>query len=705
MADESNKQAENMLVRSEDLDQLLTLAGEVIIMSSNQGILSKGLQNLVDQKRPVDIETLTIAKDLAGATAMLSAELHHLVQAIRTVNLKDLGFRFRRLVRNTSRTTGKPIAFEIIGDETSIDKAIVEKLYDPIAHQLRNAIDHGIEDMQVRERLGKPKEGKVTLNIFNTEQETFIEISDDGAGLDMESLRRKGIEKGLVRPEDPFSEDVALRVMCSPGMSTAKAVSEISGRGVGMDVVKNHIDALGGSVSFVTEPGKGTTFTFRIPLLSAVNIVDALVVRAGRCIYAFPIANVVASMTVSYDRLRTPMDEGDMVEYLGDFLAVYDLNHLINKRPARKVARDHDMLHLLIVEHKTYRIALAVSEFMAPQKLVIIPFHEKFSVEGLVGSTILGARQLGFIVDVPSLIDLAMERTDRSAGQDQARTPESLQQELASSISEQEDAKTETTGMEQPTESALTAEEEGMAQAFVGELEKLCQELNQAVFALEANPEDADSLNAAFRLFHTIKGNLIMMGLPLGGDTVHSVESILDCVRGGEHKMSEEIMDIVMEGVSYVEDLTQKVKNQTWQDHASEDILNRSRAILPETTFDQEAVEDVASGEIVLSAEAVYRALDYRRKRRHFYRLYVEFDADPQPSFLVACLIYRRVSEAGDILGTLPTISDVEKGMMGGKMKFLFVSDHEHAVLLEAFQHLFREHYGATGVDLTSIAY
>jgi len=199
------KHSESMLVRGEDLDQLLLLAGGVIIASSNQGLVHKSLQSTFDKSSAVEEETLDASKDLAASTSLLSSDLHQLVQSIRTVNLKDMGFRARRLVRDLSRKTGKLINFEVIGEETTIDKAIVDKLYDPVSHQLRNAVDHGIEDNRTRIRNGKPKEGRIILHAYNTEQETVIEIKDDGAGIPMDALRRKGIEEGVLSEGDAVS--------------------------------------------------------------------------------------------------------------------------------------------------------------------------------------------------------------------------------------------------------------------------------------------------------------------------------------------------------------------------------------------------------------------------------------------------------------------------------------------------------------------
>jgi len=525
----TGKHSESMLVRGEDLDRLLLLAGEVIIASSNQGLVYKSLQGLLDKNSPVDPETLNDSKDLASSTSLLSSDLHKLVQTIRTVDLKDMGFRARRLVRDLSRKTGKLINFEVIGEETTIDKAIVDKLYDPVSHQLRNAVDHGIEDIQTRTRKGKPKEGRIILNTYNTEQETVIEIKDDGAGIPMDALHKKAVEEGILSEGDPITEEIALELMFTPGFTTSETVSKISGRGVGMDVVRNHIDDLGGTVSFKTEPEKGTTFTFRIPLASAVNIVDALVVRADKNIFAFPISNVVASIAVAKDEISTALEKGKMVKYLESLLPLHSLSNVLEKRfDEIDWADNNETIPILIIEHKGKKIALTVSEFLAPQKLVIIPFDESVSVTGLVGSTILGGRKLGYIVDVPSLISSAMGKEVRDVTMKLKEKDSEEIEDIETSV-ESEPSKVKVSSDEKyyiQTEDAPAVKQE-----FIAELEKLLPELNEIVFALESNPSDNEKINAAFRLFHTIKGNLIMMGLPKGGETIHCIESVLDNTR------------------------------------------------------------------------------------------------------------------------------------------------------------------------------
>lgn len=694
------KHSENMLVRGEELDRLLLLAGEVIITSSNQGLVYKNMQDLYDKKASVDQEALDAAKDLASSTSLLSSDLHRLVQSIRTVNLKDMGFRSRRLVRDLARKTGKLINFEVLGEETTIDKAIVDQLYDPIAHQVRNAVDHGIEDVQTRVRHGKPQEGRIVFNAYNTDQETVIEIEDDGAGIPLQELHNKGVESGIISKDDPITEEIALELMCTPGLTTSETVSKISGRGVGMDVVRNSIDNLGGTFFFKTTAGQGTTFTFRIPLASAVNIVDALVVSADENVFAFPISNVVASIALSKEDITSAFEKGRMVKYLDSLLPLHDLNHVLDKRCADfDWAASNGSIPILIIEHKGKKVALKVTEFLAPQKLVIIPFDESIATIGLVGSTILGGRKLGYIVDVPGLISLALDEKVRDVarkvkGQDSDQTTETAadsEQERPASGAFTEDPQ------DTHTEVAATARQE-----YVAELERLFPDLNEAVFALESDPSDNEKVHAAFRLFHTIKGNFIMMGLPKGGETIHGIESVLDSARSNKMEITPEVMDIMMDGVSYIEDVVRNMQAGTWEDKVAEDIVERSKDLLPEESFEQQEIDDVASAEIRLTHESQYRALMHRKNKSRLYRIYIEFNSGAQPSFLVACLIYRRVCEVGDVLGTVPLLADIEKGMMDGKIKLLFASVHDQDFLRKALEDLFTKHYGASLVNLVS---
>ncbi len=707
---EATHKSESMLVRGEDLDQLLTLAGEVIIASSNQGIVSKNMQSLFDNRTAVSKEIVDEIKDLATSTSTLSSDLHGLVQSIRTVDLKDLGFRARRLIREITRKTGKLVNFEVVGQETTIDKAIVEKLYDPISHQLRNAVDHGIEDIQTRKQKGKPEEGRVTLKAYNTEKETFIEIEDDGAGIDLDNLYKKGVAQGLIKEGDSVTEDTAIDLMCSPGVSTSEIVSDVSGRGVGMDVVKTGVENVGGMVSFKTVPDQGSIFTFRVPLASAVNIIDALVVRAEENFYAFSISNVVASIALPADKITSPFEKGEMINYLGELLPLYSLYDILNKNRNKTDRILPETVSILIIENKGRKIAFGVSEFLAPQKLVIIPFEETLTVTGLTGTTVLGGRKLGFIVDIPSLFDLSTDKM--SDGKPQNRTDEydadpDIGIVPAGLKTEDPDDIIKTTMEQAPDEKSIddSGKNSLAQQEFIIEIEKLFPELNNNIFALESEPGSLDLINAVFRLFHTIKGNLIMMGLVRGGETVHGVESVLDYVRSGDAEITPEIMDIIMDAVSYIENIVQNLKAGTWEDKLVEDIIERSRHIIPESKPVHDKIIDVAEAEIRLSHESAYRAAKLRKNKNNFYQIYIEFEPDDQPAFLVACLMYKRICEVGDVLGSVPLLEDIEKGFIDNKVKFMFASEKEPDNLEKPLKDIFTIHYGAQRVVFRNIKF
>lgn len=709
MAD-ATSQSETMLVRSENLDQLLMLAGQVIVASSTQEMAYRSLQSLYAKGSPIDRETLDHSKDLAETTSHISGELHHLVQAIRTVTLRDFTFRARRLVRDIARKTGKRVRFEIEGEDTTIDKSIVERLYDPISHQLRNAIDHGIEDALTRSREGKDEEGLVTFRAYNTERETFIEIEDDGAGVDLEALRKKGIKQGLITEDTAFDESVALQLMCRPGVSTVESVSQVSGRGVGMDVVYSNITDLGGTVDFTTTRGKGSRFTFRVPLVSAVNIMDALVVRADNYFYAFPISSVVTTLAVEKEHVASTFEAGRSIKYLNQLLPLHSLNYVLDRV---QPAGEGEMLSIIVVEHKGAQVAFVVSEFLSPQKLVIIPFDGTLDVPGLAGTTVLAGRKLGFIVDVPTLLDLATQRSSAAGQAGLARDRKREAGDAAEGAKEAEAAaepepETRVEGgaavsAAVPGEESAEQEQAGTAgdrQEFMAELEKLLPLLSEAAFAIESDPANTEHVNNTFRLFHTIKGNFIMMGLTSRGETVHSVESILDRVRGKELELAPEVMDIIMDGVSYVEEAVRMMRAGQWTDEPSPAILEQSAALMPEPDEDKEVTPTSAATEIELSHEATYRASIHRRNRTPFYQLYVEFDSGMQPSFLVACLIYKRVCELGDVLGTAPPLPDVEKGLMEGKFKLLFATPVDPDELDKTLNSLLTKHYGTTAVSL-----
>ncbi len=696
---------ETMQVRGGDLDRLLSLAGEVIVASSNHVLAYRNLQALADNRLPVSAEALAGARDMSATMNEISGNLHHLVQSIRTISLRDMLLRARRLVRDVARRTGKRVRFEVQGEATTVDKSIIEQLWDPIAHQLRNAVDHGIEDALERGRQGKEEEGLVSLSAWNTERETVIRIEDDGRGIDMERLREKASEHGLLSGGQPLTDEQALRLLCTPGFSTVTSVSQTSGRGVGMDVVRNVITGLGGSIQLTNRPGRGVTFTFRVPIVSAVNIVDTLVVRVGTHQFGIPIHNVVTTAAAPRERIHHLMGKGRAVQHLGALITLCDLGDLMHV--SDQDDDNADEISVIIIEHQKRQLALRVSECLAPQKLVIIPFGAALDTQGLAGSTIMGGRRLGFIIDPAALIHLADNQGH--ADTDAARPPDTPAHP-ALDLHDPGDATraVETppgvepaadTGPEgtQDDEDGTPEEREAMIREYVTEIERLTPQVNRVLFEIENNREDAEALNLAFRLFHTLKGNLIMMGLPAAGETVHFVESLMDGARSRELAITPEVMDVLMDGAAFVEEVARNLRSGDRRDKTGDHVIRCVKQLLParEQKTDQ-TIERVSDLDYEFSHEAAFREKAYRRRRVPFYQMLLEFDPGDQPAFLVAVLIYNRICQVGDVLATVPRLTDMENGMVRNEIKLLFASEKDADALERGLRELLCAHYGVT---------
>jgi two-component system chemotaxis sensor kinase CheA len=249
--------------------------------------------------------------------------------------------------------------------------------------------------------------------------------------------------------------------------------------------------------------------------------------------------------------------------------------------------------------------------------------------------------------------------------------------------------------------SELDHEDETTRQEFVAEIERMVPQLNQAVFDLEQSPDDHDLINTAFRLFHTIKGNLIMIGFPRGGETVHRVESVLDRARSGVLGLDDRVIDVLMDGVSYVEELIQRCRKGSFEDLTGETIMELTEALLPQREEVAAATLDVVDTPVELSSDAAHRANNYRKRRVPLYQCFVDFEADLQPPVLVACLIYKRLSELGDVLGTVPPLAEVEAGTMDGRFKLLLASELEPDALEARLTWLLKTHYGAKELRFT----
>ncbi|MDR2302765.1 MAG: chemotaxis protein CheW, partial [Deltaproteobacteria bacterium] len=362
---------DRMAVKISHLDRLLGLTGEIIISASNISILQRHLSTSLSN---LDKNSLEMIKNVALTTNRISSDLHHLVIDIRMVPIKETFLRFRRLVRYLAKKRGRQVDFEIVGEDTLVDKTVAERLYEPLAHQIRNAVDHGLEDPLERKHVGKDPTGQLVLTAYKKEGFTYVSVSDDGHGLDETKIRQVAVEKGFLPPAaaQAISAAECWNLIMQPGFSTATEATEISGRGVGMDVVKSTVESLGGEIIIETAKGKGSTFTYKIPQLSAVNITDALIIRSGESYYAVPIGNVVATQSFTLSDVNTTMEATESIIYLGSIVPLHDLRGLLTGAPLPD-AEFSENLPVIIIDSKNGRLALKVSEFIRPQKLVLIP--------------------------------------------------------------------------------------------------------------------------------------------------------------------------------------------------------------------------------------------------------------------------------------------------------------------------------------------
>lgn len=688
-----------MVVRLSRLDKMLDLAGEVIIVSSNLSALSHQMQ-------PGAEITPTLAedaKDLAITSSRISSDLHNLVTDVRTVDMSDLFARFRRLARDTSRRLGKAVRFDVEGEDVSIDKKIAERIYDPIAHQIRNAIAHGIEDEEGRRRAGKDPVGAVRVRVRNMDNNTVIEVIDDGAGIDDAAVRRKVVEGGYLdeRQAADLADDALYEYLFMAGFSTAQATSGTSGRGVGMDVVRSVMNDIGAEVRIHTERGKGSTFAFVLPLVTAVNISDSLLVVARDTAFAFPISSVVASMSVNPDEVATTTGKGRSITYLGNILPLFDLLSVFGEEP---LGETRENLRVIIIEHKKHRVAYRVSEFLNPQKIVISNFDDGMQVAGLLGTATLSGRRMGMVVDLPRLIeqtlglDVELDRrargngADASAERSERPTPQT-EEAPAAALSTESPSDDDRADMGRPDS------------VFLAEVESMLKDLNRRLLALEES-RDRELADSVFREMHSIKGNLTMYGADEPAAVTHHMETLLERARRGELDLDEEAFDVLFDGASYLEEVVAAFRAGRAAPAPADKLRDAIDAF--EARFRKEAQSaadvDIDSDHVVLDPTGEFYLSSRRREGATLYQARIDFDPGDQPRFLVAYLILRRIQRVADVLGTLPRMSDLETGLCEGGIVVLFAPRESNADLLDKLAANLRRYYGVTRFEAAAYA-
>ncbi len=333
----------------------------------------------------------------------ISGELQEGVMKIRMVPISQIFSRFPRVVRDLSRDLHKKINLVIEGEDTELDKSVVEDLLDPIMHCVRNSVDHGIELPEARLDAGKEEEGTVLLKASNEGNMIVIQIQDDGKGIDVDSVRNKAIERGLIHASKIISDDEAYQFIFDPGFSTAKAITNVSGRGVGLDVVKTQIEKLKGSVVISSEKGIGSTFTIKLPLTLA--IIQGLLVRVGTEVYSLPIASVIESQRVNVNELRR-IDNYEVMSVRDEVISVLRLNRLFNI----KSAEESQHAFIVIVGTADKKLGIMVDALIGEEDVVIKPLTDQFvESPGIAGASILGDGSVSLIIDVSQLLALGIK--------------------------------------------------------------------------------------------------------------------------------------------------------------------------------------------------------------------------------------------------------------------------------------------------------
>jgi chemotaxis protein histidine kinase CheA len=596
------------------------------------------------------------------------------------------------------------VDFEIVGEDTLVDKTVAERLYEPLAHQIRNAVDHGLEDPLVRQHVGKQPTGKLVLSAYKKEEFTYVSVRDDGKGLDYDLIRQIAIEKDLAPAGTILSPERCQELIMSPGFSTTREATEISGRGVGMDVVKSTVEALGGEVIVDTAPGQGSEFTYKIPQLSAVNITDAVIIRAGDGFFAVPVGNVVATHSIRKSEINTTMGRSESIMYLNTILPLHDLLQLLTGRPIGDDPAS-EAVSIIIVEAKNGRIACRVSEFIRPQKLVLIPLPDGFKASGISGTTILGGSQLGMIIDPFQLIAMATGTTlDPNAALAFGADSIPLESGLPE-IPPIPGPPDKATG---PAVSGSAAENnplpplpatemgDGLAEQFFIEIGDILKELNEDIFQLEKEPESATRINTIFRHFHSIKGNFMMTGFTGIGAFVHEVESVLDRVREKKLAVDQGIIDMLLDSVKILETGLSEIRAGRGYEVADPELLAALKNCrLGETTV-TEKPEQTDSSEGNFQFSPLGQLLYHAKMADPCVNICQGMIAI-QPSFqdasLLAYLIIRRLTMVADVIDSVPSLERIEKGVVKDRIKIMFASRLSLEEINRFFRNQLQRHY------------
>ena len=380
-------------VDTDKIDKLINLVGELVI---TQSMLS-------DLGARFDMSQISVLLERMAQLERNTREIQERVMSIRMLPIGTAFSRFPRLVRDLSAKAGKKIQLVLSGEETELDKTVIESIGDPLTHLVRNSADHGLETPEERLDNNKQELGTIRLNAFHEGGNICITVEDDGRGLNRDKILAKAVKQGLIGENEKLSDDQIWPLIFKPGFSTAEKVTDVSGRGVGMDVVKRNIEGLGGTVKIKTALGKGTIFTLKLPLTLA--IIEGMTVRVGKDTYIVPLLSILESIQPKAGAVKTVVGKGELINVRETYLTMIRMYEVFSLQPEYT---DPTKAILLILETEGERVAVMVDEILGQQQVVIKSMEQNFrKVDGVAGATILGDGTVGFILDVRGLIEMS----------------------------------------------------------------------------------------------------------------------------------------------------------------------------------------------------------------------------------------------------------------------------------------------------------
>lgn len=390
----AGKSSASIRVDTAKIDTLINMVGELVITQSMLSLIGEHFDlNKLDQ--------------LKNGLAQLERHTRELQESVMNIRMLPISFvfsRFPRLVHDLSSKLGKKIELQLIGEHTEVDKTVVELISDPLVHLVRNSLDHGIETPDERIAAGKQETGTVTLEAYHRGGNIVIEVSDDGRGLDKDKLRTKALEKGLIQDDAVLSDKQTYELIFMPGFSTAEQLTDVSGRGVGMDVVKRNIQSLGGNIDIVSHLGKGSTMAIYLPLTLA--ILDGQSIAVGDETYIIPLGSIIESINVNERMINRVAGKGETFRLRQEYLPIIRMHEIFSVPNAKATKLTEGLL--VVVEGQGIRCGLFVDDLLTQQQVVVKSLEANYrQVEGISGATILGDGSVALILDIPGLVRLS----------------------------------------------------------------------------------------------------------------------------------------------------------------------------------------------------------------------------------------------------------------------------------------------------------